>query len=399
MEGLSQAVQQLNKGDDDGDDIEDETAAKTGYYYGDDDDCDSLWPTNVRVDFGRDPESSSFETLGTKMKGISNYLSYIAGNREDEQTNDFLSICIANKYNMTKLSSLTEALQSSYFDDVRDKITELSLVSCTIQIDDSSEIEDFCSVLGTFSFLKVFTSESMSWCAAGSEFLNDGVPREEDHGIVKSLLIYLIKYVNHLSSLYFEGLIDDTVLSLCDAIEEKWRSVNVSLDNLERELFTPISLSVHRSNLSVDTFERIACLMSTMNCFQELDFTDLHGLSDAHAMALAPGVQNSTFLHTLDLHLNARRVQGLKSDGIEAIVEAIEVNRHSILCKFDVSAEEQPVISEALQSRLRKCLRLGCNEAKRRVRSGSICEADKKAKGFMQYAYMPAYFKHEVHEH
>ena len=76
-------------------------------------------------------------------------------------------------------------------------------------------------------------------------------------------------------------------------------------------------------------------------------------------------------------------------------MNALIANPWSILCKFDVSAEEQPQISDDLQRRLRKCLRKGCQLAKQKVAAGSTNEADKTAQTYMQYAY----FKHEVHEH
>ena len=377
---------------DDGDE-EDAEAAKSGYYYDKDEDMyDRTWPTNIMLDFSSDEESTSFGKLGIKLKCNNSFLSFVGGEREDAQVNDFVNVCIANKYALTTLTSLTEVLGGSDFDLIRNTMTGLRFVSCTLLVNDIEEIEAFCKVLGTFPHLKKFSSDSSMFCAAGSGLVTDGEPGVADRALIQGLLPGLVRWVPLLTSLNVSDLRDDMVLDLCDAVAEKLMASPAASHR-------PISLIAHGSQISVSTCERIAELMARWNCFQKLDLTDLKGLSDTHAIALTGGVQQSRSLHTLDLHLNSRRERGLTTIGIEAIVNALIANPWSILCKFDVSAEEQPQISDDLQRRLRKCLRKGCQLAKQKVAAGSTNEADKTAQTYMQYAYMPAYFKHEVHEH
>lgn len=388
---------------------EDEKAVVSGYYYeteeeGGNDDAD--YPAVVRLDFGEEsPEGeTSFDGLGKMLALDSSYRSFVSGVHEKgEENNGFLDLILAEKFALSSLSSLTTALTGQEFDAVREKLTGFCFAECTLLVDDVLDVEAFCNILGTFPVLRSFSSDSCSWCAQGGGLITNGVPTDADKNLLRRLLPALVRAVPKLNHISVCGLNGDMIVDLCDAMEEKWSRVTGEGDSNQTDgdlpAGFPLSLIAPNSSLSVAACHRIADLMKRFNCFKLLEFADVGDLTDAHAVALAAGVQHSTSLHTLDLHLTSRRQQGITTVGVEAIVSALELNTESILCKLDVSAEEQPEISEELQRRLRKQLIRGCRLARKRVKEGSTDKADKEAAGFMQYAYMPAYFPHEVHEH
>lgn len=198
-----------------------------------------------------------------------------------------------------------------------------------------------------------------------------------------------IPLLNHLC---VECLNDTIVMDLCDALETKWniRPLPFTL--------TPFTLIAPNSQLSVSTFHRIADLMTQLNCFQELDFSDLIKLNDEHAIALIDGLRHSTVLHTLNLNTKDYGVCGVSGEGILAIATALEENSSSILCKLDVSSDEHlPEISVELQQNLWQCLRRGYLLARHRVATGSTAESDQRAQRYREYTTMPVHYNHEVH--
>ena len=128
---------------------------------------DTPWPTNIVLSYiyGQQQLAPPFVNLGAKLKINSEYISYVGAEHHHDQSNDFIHLIIDGTctYGCAKLNALIESLHSSDFDAIRDKIVSFSLISCTILVNDISEISEFAKVLSSFPRLQEYRAGNSSW--------------------------------------------------------------------------------------------------------------------------------------------------------------------------------------------------------------------------------------------